>query len=51
MAEHAMFGLDMVLKENFCAYSTQFIVFIIRFVLGNMVMVAIDICGKNSIMG
>ena len=40
-----MFGLGMVPKEGFLAYSTQFIFFIIGLVPGNVVMVvAIDMC-------
>ena len=46
-----MFGLDIVSEENFLAYSTQFIFLIIRLVLGNVVMVAMDMCGKSPIMG
>ena len=45
-----MYGLDMVPKEGFLAYSTQFI-FLIRSVPENVVMVAIDKCGKSTIMG
>ena len=36
-----MFALVMTPKENFLAYSKQFIVFIIELVLGNGVMVVI----------
>ena len=46
-----MFGLGMVLKEGFLAYSTQFIFFIIGLVPGNLVKVATDMCGKSSITG
>ena len=45
IAKTGMFGLGMVPKEGFLAYSTQFIFFIIRLVPGNVVMVvAIDMC-------
>ena len=44
-----MFGLGMAPKENFLAYAIQFILLIIRLVPGNVVMVAINICGKSSI--
>ena len=46
-----MFGLGMVPKECFLAYSTQFIFSIIKLVPGNVVMVPIDISGKSSITG
>ena len=46
-----MFGLDIASKENFLAYSTQFIFSIIRLVPGNVVMVAIDMYGKSPITG
>ena len=46
-----IFGLGIAPKENCLAYSTYFIFFIVRHVPGNVVMVAIDICGKNSITG
>ena len=46
-----MFGLDMVSKENFLAYSTQFIFLVMRLVPGNVVMVAIDMCRKSPITG
>ena len=39
-----MFGLGMALKENFLAYSTQFIFLIIRIIPGNAVMVVINKC-------
>ena len=42
IAKPGMFGLDIASKENFLAYSTQFIFLIIRLVPGNMVMVATD---------
>ena len=51
IVEPGMFGLGMVPKEVFLAYSTQFIFWIIRLVSGNMVMVATDMCGKSPIMG
>ena len=44
-----MFGLGMVLKENFFAYSTKFIILMIGLVPGNMVMVFIDMCGKSPV--
>ena len=50
-AEPGMVGLGMVPKEVFLAYSTQFIFLIIRLVPGNVVMVAIDMCGKSPITG
>ena len=46
-----MFGLGIALKETLLAYLTQFIFLIIRLVLGNVVMVAIDMCGKSPITG
>ena len=46
-----MFGLGIAPKDTFLAYSTQFIFLIIGLVPGNVVMVAIDMCGKNSITG
>ena len=51
IVEPGMFGLGMVPKEVFLAYSTQFIFLIIRLVPGNVVMVATDMCGKSSITG
>ena len=51
VAKPGMFGLGMVLKEGFRAYSTQFIFFIIRLVPGNVVMVAIDMWGKAPSRG
>ena len=51
IAKPGMFGLDIVSKENFLAYSTQFIFLVIRLVPGNVVMVAIDMCGKSPITG
>ena len=41
--------IGMSPKEGFLAYSTQFIFLIIRLVPGNLVMVAIDMCGKSPI--
>lgn len=46
-----MFGLEMEPKENFVAYSTQIVFLIIRLLLGNVLMVAINTCGKNTIAG
>ena len=46
-----MFGLGIVQKENFLAYSTQLVFLIIRLVPGNAVMVAIDICRKIPMTG
>ena len=46
-----MFVLDMAQKKNFLAYSTHFIFLIIRLVPVNVVMVAIDMCGKSPITG
>ena len=46
-----MFGLGIVPKEMFLAYSTQFVFFKIRLVPGNVVMVTIGMCGKNPITG
>ena len=51
IAETRMFGLGMVPKKVFLAYSTQFIFMIIRLVPGNVVMVATDMCGKSPITG
>ena len=51
IAKPGMFALDMVQKEGFLAYSTQFIFLIIRLAPGNLVMVAIDMCGKSPITG
>ena len=50
-AKPGMFGLGKAPKENFLAYSSQFIFLIIRFVSGNVVMVAIDLGGKSPIIG
>ena len=51
IAKPGMFGLGIALKENFLAYSAQFIFLIIRLVPTNVVMVAIGMCGKSLIMG
>ena len=51
IAEPGMFRLGIALKENFLAYSTQFIFLIIRLVPGNVVMVAIVMCGKSPVTG
>ena len=51
IAELGMFGLGIVLREGFLAYSNQFIFLIIRLVPGNVVMVATDMCGKSAITG
>ena len=37
--------------ENKVVGSTQFVILIIRLVPGNVVMVAIDMCGKSPITG
>ena len=37
IAKAGMFGLDMAPKENFLAYSNQFIFLIIRLIPGNVV--------------
>ena len=50
IAKPGMFGLGMVPKEVFLAYSTQFIFLIIRLVPGNVVMVTIGMCVKSPIM-
>ena len=47
IAKSGMFGLGMASKYNFLVYSTRFIFLIIRLVPGNVVMVAIDMCGKS----
>ena len=46
-----MFGLGIALKETFLAYLTQFVFLIIILVPANVVMVAIDMCGKSTITG
>ena len=51
IAKPGMFGLGMVPKEGFLAYSTQFIFLIIRLVPGNVVVVAIEMCEKSPVMG
>ena len=45
--KHAIFEVRMT--ENFLAYSVQFIFLIIRLAPWNVVMVAIDMCGKSPI--
>ena len=50
-AKPGMFELGMGPRENFLAYSTQFVFLIIRLVPGNVVMVTIDMCGKIPITG
>ena len=49
IAKPGMLGLGMAPKENFLAYSTQFIFLMIRLVPGNVVIVVIDMCGKSPI--
>ena len=44
-------GLGIAPKETFLAYSTQFVLLIIRFVPGNVVVAALDMCGKITITG
>ena len=44
-----MFGLGIAPRETFLVYSTQFVFLIIIFVPGNVIMVAIDMCGKSPI--
>ena len=44
-------GLGIAPKEIFLAYSTQFDFLTIRQVPGNVVMVAIDMCGKAPSQG
>ena len=51
IAKPEMFGLGMAPKKNFLAYSTQFIFSIARLVPENVVMLTIDMCGKDSITG
>ena len=46
-----VFRVGIARKGNFLAYSTQFVFLTIKLVLGNVVMVAIDMCGKSPIMG
>ena len=50
-AKPSMLELGIAPKENFLAYSTQFIFLIIRLAPGNVVMVAIDMCGKSPSRG
>ena len=49
IAKPEMFALVMTPKENFLAYSTQFIVFIIELVLGNVVMVVIHSAERTPV--
>ena len=49
IAKLGMFGLSIAPKENFLVYSTQFTFLIVRLVPGNVVMVAINMCGKSPI--
>ena len=51
IAKPGMFGIGMAPRENFLAYSTQFIFSIIRIVLENVVMVIIYMYGKSPITG
>ena len=51
IAKPRMLGLDIVPKENFLVYSTQFIFLVIILVPGNVVMVTVDMCGKSPITG
>ena len=51
IAKPGMFGLGMVPKEGFLAYSTQIMFLLIRPVPGNVVMVATDMCGKSPTTG
>ena len=46
-----MFGLGIMLKEIFLADSAQFVFSTTRLVPGNVIMVAIDMCGKGPITG
>ena len=46
-----MFRLGIVPKETFLTYSTQFVFLVIRLVPGNVVMAAIDMCGKTPSQG
>ena len=46
-----MFGLGIASKENFVAYSAQFVFLIIRHVPEIMVMVAIDTFKKSPMLG
>ena len=50
-AKPEIFVLGMVPEKNFPVYSTKFIFLIIRFVPGNVVMVAIVMCAKSPITG
>ena len=51
IAKPRMLGLDIVPKENFLVYSTQFTFLVIILVPGNVVMVTVDMCGKSPITG
>ena len=42
-----MFRLGIASKETFLAYSTHFVFLTIRLVPGNVIMVAINMCGKS----
>ena len=42
-------GLGIASKEIFLVYSTQFVFSTVRLVPGNVVMVAIDMCGKRYV--
>ena len=46
-----MFGLGMAPKKDFLAYSTEIIFLTMRLVPGNVVMVAIAMCGKTPVTG
>ena len=46
-----MFGLGIAPKKDFLAYSTEIIFLTMRLVPGNVVMVAIGMCGKTPITG
>lgn len=48
IAKFVMFGLGIEPKENFLAFTTQFIFLIIIFVPGNVIMAAIDVCRKSQ---
>lgn len=43
-----MFGLDMASMENFLAYSTKYLLLMIKVVPGKVVTVVIDMCGRSS---
>ena len=46
-----IFGPGIAPKEIFLAYATQFVFPTIRLVPGNVVMVAIKMCGKRPVTG